>query len=77
MEEAMLNLENQYNDNYESIGFLDGGYNYRGKFSLLFSMSLKYDLFFDFELSSFNTKGLYSDRDFEDITIKLRYNIPK
>jgi len=77
MEEIMLNLENQYNDNYENIDFLDGGYNYRGKFSLLYSMPLKYHLFFDLELSSFNTKGLYSDEDFQDITLKLRYNIPK
>ena len=73
----MTNLENQYNDNYENIGFLDGGYNYRGKLSLLFSTSLKYHLFFDLELSSFNTKGLYSDEEFQDITVKLRYNIPK
>jgi len=77
LEEIMSLLENQYDDNFDSINFLNGGYNYRGKISILFSTIIKYHLFFDFELSSFNTKGLYSDADFQDITVKLRYNIPK
>jgi hypothetical protein len=92
-DESISYLEGQYDNNicysspvetiqgtsgacYED-GFLASGYDYRGKISILFSTSLKYYLFFDCELSSFNTKGLYSSGDFYDITLKLRYNISK
>ena len=53
------------------------GYKYRGKTSIAFSTSIKYGFFFDLELSSFNTKLLYSKDKFYDITLKIRYNISK
>jgi len=80
--QQMDDLENQYNDNY-NLNFLGHGYNYRGKISLSFSTVVKYGFFLDFELSSFNTKGLYSNgesvdkNDFTDIIVKIRYNISK
>ena len=82
LSEQMNDLENQYNDCsdgdcYESIDFLEHGYKHRGKLSLTFSTALQYGLFFDLELSSFNTKDLYSKDEFIDITAKIRYNISK
>ena len=85
LSQQMNDLENQYNDDYdcsdgdcyESIDFLEHGYKHRGKLSITFSTALKYGLFFDLELSSFNTKELYSKDEFIDITAKIRYNISK
>ena len=82
LSEQMNDLENQYNDCsdgdcYESIDFLEHGYKHRGKLSITFSTALQYGLFFDLELSSFNTKDLYSKDEFIDITAKIRYNISK
>ena len=82
LSEQIADLENQYNNNY-NLNFLGHGYNYRGKISLTFSTLVKYGFFLDFELSSFNTKGLYSNGEFveinqfEDMTVKIRYNISK
>jgi len=78
-EDKLGELANQYSDDYEPIDFLDEhyGYKYRGKTSIVFSTPVKYGLFFDLELSSFNTKDLYSKDEFIDITAKIRYNISK
>ena len=84
-EQKLLDLENQYNDDYDCsdgdcyvpLDFLEHGYKYRGKVSLTLSTMLQYGLFFDLELSSFNTKDLYSKDKFNDITLKIRYNISK
>ena len=82
-EQKLLDLENQYNDDYDCsdgdcyvpLDFLEHGYKYRGKISLTLSSHIKYGIFFDLELSSFNTKDLYSKDKFSDITFKIRYNI--
>ena len=83
--QKLVDLENQYNDDYdcsdgncyEPLSFLEHGYKYRGKLSLTFSTMVQYGLFFDLELSTFNTKDLYFKDKFNDITLKIRYNISK
>ena len=74
-EQKMDNLESQYSNNL--VDFSKHGFNNRNKLSIVFSSYIKYGIFFDLELSSFKTKGLYSIDGFTDITMKIRYNIFK